>query len=437
MSIKVSVILTIHNAESTLQRCIDSVINQTLKEIEVLCIDGGSKDSSPFILEKNCEKDSRIRIINDSNTSYGHKVNRGIADAAGEYIAILESDDAMQIDMLDKLYVYAQKYDADYVDGNYDAVSQVGDLACILPIRKYSDENSYDAVISHADRELLLKDSTGAVWTGIYKTSFLRENSIYMYESPGAAYQDTSFRFLVSMYARRSYHINDSVYLYQMDNVNSSIHDQKKIFAIAKEYAFLRDELEKRKATEMEWKYYRLWKYRGYYWNAFRLEKEGRQSFLELYEKELLDDISNGKLEKSQMTESEYKNTYLLLDDKKKFEVYLNENYRRGNLNVKLITSLLHQIYGRKLILFGCGVKAQKLLYLLQRTNIELLGICDNNSKIQGNIYQGLRIYSVEEAVRLYRTHLFVIPIGEYAEQMKKQLYTLGVNEKDIRLIEV
>ena len=73
-----SVIVTVHNSEQYLRRCLDSVCNQTYKDIEIICLDGGSKDKSPEILKEYAKIDNRIRIINDSNTSYGHKVNVGI-----------------------------------------------------------------------------------------------------------------------------------------------------------------------------------------------------------------------------------------------------------------------------------------------------------------------------------------------------------------------
>ena len=80
---KISIILTVHNAQDTLRECIRSACDQSFREIEILCIDGGSVDSSPEILEELALEDDRIRIINDENTSYGHKINKGIDLARG------------------------------------------------------------------------------------------------------------------------------------------------------------------------------------------------------------------------------------------------------------------------------------------------------------------------------------------------------------------
>lgn len=117
--IRISVIVTIHNAEKYLRECLDSALAQTFTDIEILCIDGGSLDSSPQILEEYARKDGRIRIINDSNTSYGHKVNRGVQEARGEYISVLESDDMYEPFMLEKLYEVAEQYSPDFVNADY------------------------------------------------------------------------------------------------------------------------------------------------------------------------------------------------------------------------------------------------------------------------------------------------------------------------------
>ena len=98
-----TVIVTVHNAEKYLRECLDSVIGQTFSDIEILCMDGGSTDASPRILKEYAAKDNRVCIINDPNTSYGHKVNEGIRQAKGKYVSVLESDDMYDPDMLQRL----------------------------------------------------------------------------------------------------------------------------------------------------------------------------------------------------------------------------------------------------------------------------------------------------------------------------------------------
>ena len=117
--VKITVIITVHNAEKYLKECLDSAISQTFSDIEILCMDGGSTDSSPQILSEYAARDARIHVINDPNTSYGHKINEGIRYAKGRYIAVLESDDMYRPDMLERLFEIAEQYEADYVNGDY------------------------------------------------------------------------------------------------------------------------------------------------------------------------------------------------------------------------------------------------------------------------------------------------------------------------------
>ena len=88
--VKITVVVPVHNSEKYLKECLESALSQSFKDIEILCIDGGSKDASFEIIKKIQEKDDRIVYISDSDTGYGHKLNIGIGKARGKYISILE-----------------------------------------------------------------------------------------------------------------------------------------------------------------------------------------------------------------------------------------------------------------------------------------------------------------------------------------------------------
>ena len=99
-NITVSVIIPVYNTEKYLEECLKSVINQTLKVIEIICIDDGSTDNSPDILKEYSEKDGRIRIYSQTNKGQGAARNRGIDLAKGEYVYFIDSDDFMEINFL-------------------------------------------------------------------------------------------------------------------------------------------------------------------------------------------------------------------------------------------------------------------------------------------------------------------------------------------------
>lgn len=115
--IKVSVIVPVYNVEKYLRQCLDSIINQTLKEIEILCINDGSTDSSPEILKEYEEKDSRIKIINKKNAGLSAARNQGLELAKGEYVSFIDSDDWINETFCEALYTAAKKYDSDIACG--------------------------------------------------------------------------------------------------------------------------------------------------------------------------------------------------------------------------------------------------------------------------------------------------------------------------------
>ena len=110
---KVSVIIPVYNVEKYLRECLDSVINQTLRDIEIICINDGSTDNSLEILKKYAQKDNRIVLINKENEGAGEARNKGLEKAQGDFVIFFDSDDYMATDCLEKLINKAQKVNAD------------------------------------------------------------------------------------------------------------------------------------------------------------------------------------------------------------------------------------------------------------------------------------------------------------------------------------
>ena len=128
---KVSVIIPVYNVEKYLRECLDSVVNQTLREIEIICVDDGSTDSSLDILKEYASKDNRITVIGQQNLHAGVARNAGLAVARGEYLSFLDSDDFFELNMLAEMYNTAKKDGSDTVIcGNYvynDTKKQITD----------------------------------------------------------------------------------------------------------------------------------------------------------------------------------------------------------------------------------------------------------------------------------------------------------------------
>ena len=125
---KVSVLVPIYNVEKYLDECLASLAKQTLKDIEIICINDGSTDNSPKILQKYAKKYPNFIVINKQNSGYGDSMNKGLEKATGEYISIVESDDFIESDAFEKLYKLAHETKADIVKANYFYHSKDGDV---------------------------------------------------------------------------------------------------------------------------------------------------------------------------------------------------------------------------------------------------------------------------------------------------------------------
>lgn len=173
--VKVSVIIPIYNAQEYLQKSIESVINQSLKDIEIICVDDGSTDNSLEILNKLSKEHSTLKIFHQENNGSGMARNYGMDVAKGEYIAFLDSDD-MYIDniALEVLYNMATKHDANMVCGNLKRMSEDEELQENFNYK--SNNYSY-----FNEDYAMLPEEYGVPWAfykNIFKKSFLDENNI-------------------------------------------------------------------------------------------------------------------------------------------------------------------------------------------------------------------------------------------------------------------
>lgn len=240
----VSIVVPVYNVENFLRECLDSVVNQTLKDIEIICVDDGSTDSSLNILKEYASKDSRFKIITKPNSGYGNTMNRGTDAATGEYVGIVESDDYVEPNMFERLYETAKKNDADIVKSNHYTFTTQSGMKNVDLHYTCTDLKYYDKVLN-ADECEEIYDFVMMNWTGIYRTTFLRDNNIRYNETPGASFQDNGYWFQTITKAKRIVFINEAFYYYRQDNPNSSINNKKKIYCICDEFDYIKEFLMK------------------------------------------------------------------------------------------------------------------------------------------------------------------------------------------------
>ena len=233
---KVSVLVPVYNVERYLKTCLDSLICQTLNDIEIICIDDGSTDNSSGILTEYATLDSRIIVITKENTGYGASMNLGLSYARGEYVGIVESDDYALPEMFEQLYMTAKENNAEIVKANYYQVSSASrERNFIENLRGLT----YEKIVNPID-EMECFGITPSIWSAIYDRRFLKVNKILFHETPGASFQDISFAFSVLYFARSVVFVKQAYLCYRCDNENSSVKSAKKFFASAKRWKELR-----------------------------------------------------------------------------------------------------------------------------------------------------------------------------------------------------
>lgn len=242
--VKVSVILPIYNVREYLRDAIDSAIRQTLRDIEIICINDGSTDGSDQIIEEYKRKDERIVYISKLNSGYGHTMNVGLNCAKGKYIAILDSDDYIGETMFADLYSLAESNKADIVRANYYVFKGNVREGIIKKQKICSNDDMYNRLIKPENKDELFKGAV-AHWSGLYRRDFLIEKSIKFNETPGASYQDTGFWFMALALAERIYMHDGYYYYYRQDNPNSSMLNKEKVYCISDEYDFIYNQLKR------------------------------------------------------------------------------------------------------------------------------------------------------------------------------------------------
>ena len=231
----VSVVVPVYNVEKYLEECLESIIKQTLSDIEIICVNDGSKDNSLKILERFAALDERVKVITKENSGYGHTMNVGMDAARGRYFGIVESDDYIDEDMYRSLYEKAEETQADAVKSDYYKLSTLNGKKSVKKRNTCYADFFYDRILSSDEYEEVF-DFEMMNWTGIFRMDFLRKNNIRFNETPGASFQDNGFWFRTIYKAKRLVYINKAFYYYRQDNPESSINSKEKVNCMFEEY---------------------------------------------------------------------------------------------------------------------------------------------------------------------------------------------------------
>lgn len=211
---KVSIIVPVYNVEKYLRKCIDSLINQTLNDIEIICINDGSTDKSIKILKEYKNKDSRIILLNQENSGQSVARNRGIEIAKGEYLGFVDPDDWIDLDYYEKLYNAASTNDTDIA---------VGGIIRVTGIKKKKFLNFEKETLTDNTKlkfELCDVPEKSYIWNKIYKTQKLKEINLKFEE--GRIFEDCIFTPQALFFLGKMVTV-PNIYYYYLRRGNSTV----------------------------------------------------------------------------------------------------------------------------------------------------------------------------------------------------------------------
>lgn len=329
---KVSVILPIYNVSQYLRECLDSVVRQTLKELEIICVNDGSTDNSLEIIEEYAAKDERIVIITGPNGGYGKAMNKGLDRATGEYVGIVEPDDYVSLTMFEDLYRIAVENQLDMVKADFYRFerNEHGDMD-MRYVYLDSTKQRYGELL-HPDQDPSIIRFTMNTWSGIYRRTMLDEHHIRHNETPGASYQDNGFFFQTMVYSKQAMIVNYPYYRNRQNNPNSSVNSREKVYCSNIEYAFIRNLLMQDKDIWERFKYIYAWKmFHNYLFTIDRIGEEFRVEYVTKISREFKEAMQRGEFKKDVFTALEWKKIMMILENP---EEYLDKYASKSGNNL-------------------------------------------------------------------------------------------------------
>lgn len=283
MKPKISVVLPVYNIEKYLCECLDSLINQTFKDIEIICINDGSTDNSLSILEEYASEDKRFRIINQKNQGQSVARNRGLAVAQGKFITFIDPDDFFELDALQNMYEKIIENKADLIISHCKAFAD--NKNCKKQLKKAYNFNKLLAPkviglvsVNLDNLEFYIEEILPTVWGKLFSLEFLRKNNIE-FINENIVHEDDGFCVkLLASFPKISI-INDISVLYRIREKSSisdiykrknlKKHEDNMKLALEDAKKFIRGKYEKKMAEKIIKIFCESFKYSRFYYYKF------------------------------------------------------------------------------------------------------------------------------------------------------------------------
>lgn len=316
---KVSIISPIHNPGKYLRPLLDSLVNQTFQDIEIILIDDGSTDGSREVLAEYANKDSRINLIlrEQSPTEiFGEKysVDIGRQVATGDYIMIVDHDDELSLGAIEILYQYTQNGTVDVVQGRSITINEKGQQVYATPAL-YPEPTIVYSINTLSDEQLLkhLLSTPIALWTCLIRREFQKDIELGDY-----IYNDTDFIWKLKLLAQSFVYAPEYIYRQNehADSVSGSAHTSTNAFYIFRSMINLERFLKQQSVPYKIWILFALFKFRMIYGHSTGIKSEpAHTNFIEMLKMELKRDGDFSEEIKNLFTNNYYEAYKQLIDE--------------------------------------------------------------------------------------------------------------------------
>ncbi len=359
----ISIILPVYNVEKYLKECLDSILNQTFQEFEIICVNDGSDDCSFEILEDYARKHSKIKVITQNHLGVGAARNAGLLVATGKYVHFLDSDDTFEPEMFEELYSVAENNNLDMVvclaKGIENGVAiEDNDF---WPINKYIVK--YNQVFNSNDCiDSIFNMFAPEPWSTLYKKELLLKNNIRF--SSLSSSNGADLNYIARICADRIMILNKKFVNYRYKRENG-ITSKRNYINYVKARLILKDYLIKNALYE---------KYQKSYENNFKdIMRYIINNASGIAYENFVRDLKNEFADEYKIYET------LLLSEEIKEDKFLNN------------------IRGKKVVFWGASNFLRNYIKNNKIANTEVLGIVDKNEVCVGNYVGEYRIYSIDD----------------------------------------
>ncbi len=395
----VSVIMPVYNSAKYLKECLDSVLGQTLKQVQIICVDDDSTDGSLDILNNYRRENKNILILHTEHKGASHARNIGLKYAKGTYVIFLDSDDLYDKSMLEEMYACAIEYDADVAVCEWDSnlLTEVNFLGNVL--KKYMKRYSETPFTM---RNLPME---GWQWWGcgpcnkLCRKNFLVENKIEFQELKSA--NDVYYASMIMLLAKRIIHTNNfnSLYHYRRGANEGQISNSRTADDIYKAYEKIFAVMSKLGIVEEYYKQYYVAVFNGIVMNLANMRKnaESNQKFYSFFS-----ELGMSRIGLEQGSKKEKLGLYGKYVNYFKDYSFASEWYRNMHpiglqLEQKGMTDIADMCKRNKVALWGMGAKGNSIVEALRKNKIFLHGLIDKDKGKQGKIAYGYVVSSYQQ----------------------------------------